>query len=254
MKGPSRPTEYSAASLRPMRRDLEPTAQCSFTAPTTPPQHPPKSGTAIQNLEKCDFGQRSSSTLPSQTRRSSKRFMLRSPAHSPAIALGDSTPSRLHSIPIQTPHSPMRIVEKLVHLTDELLSLGSSVCKLPPGLGLYRACLKRRSGSWFSFSPRWHPRWTKMPICAVVQSPRSVKYIPLQWSETLSPHVRLATSCRDSLNFVSSIEIHLFAGEYMILSLISFLLSQLGCTPTLTCFQLPSRACNRSSCTTVPPQ
>ena len=54
-------------------------------------------------------------------------------------------------VSIQTPHSPMRVFEEVVHLTDELLSPGSNVCKLLPGLGLYRLRLERRSGSYFSF-------------------------------------------------------------------------------------------------------
>ena len=84
-----------------MRRDLLHIS--TFSASTQRSQHLPKSGMVIQKLEECGLGQRSSSTLPSQTRRLSKRFRLTSPAPSPAIDLGDSTPYRLDSIPSQTP-------------------------------------------------------------------------------------------------------------------------------------------------------
>ena len=106
----------------------------------------------------------------------------------------------------------MRIFEEVVYLTDELLSPASNVCTLPPGLGIYGVCLKRLSGS-FSFSPSWHPQRTKTAICAAVRSPRSVKYIPLQWSDTLSPRLRLTTSHRDSLTYVSPTGIHLCSVE-----------------------------------------
>lgn len=143
-------------------------------------------------------------------------------------------------------------VVEVIHLSQEFLSPATDVCELLPDFGLFRVCLKRRVGSCLSFSPCWYPWLTKTAISAVVQSPPSENYIQLQWSETLlhlifiyppAIETRLLTHLQQKCTYLQWSD-----------TPISFLFSQLGCTPTLTCFQIPSRASDRSTCITVPSQ
>ena len=93
------PQQYPSASLRSVRRDVKPTAHCPLTC-----SQAGRCNTS-PSLVWSARGQRSSSTLPSQTPRLNKRYRLRSPIPSPVTALGSSPPSRLHSIPSLTRRS-----------------------------------------------------------------------------------------------------------------------------------------------------
>ena len=142
-----------------MRRDRIATAIRTFCCSHAwPPQHAPKSGTVRQNLRQCVPGQRSSSHLPSQTRRLNKRFRPKfsrsflppssrrsgfsqslslfqpdSPLEQPvwpeavAISFRRFISCRFSSSFVRIPHSLLRVAE-VVHLSHEHLFPASDVC------------------------------------------------------------------------------------------------------------------------------